>query len=76
MRRRSPALAATGAALTDIDTALETCAVMVVLVDHDIFRSVPLDERRGKTVPTREGYGLTSPDLPPMPCIAWDVAED
>ena len=45
-----PALAATGAALTDIDTALETCAVMVVLVDHDIFRSVPLDERRGKTV--------------------------
>ncbi|MGE7205504.1 UDP-N-acetyl-D-mannosamine dehydrogenase [Sphingomonas sp. NPDC019816] len=45
-----PALAATGAVLTDIDTALETCPAMVVLVDHDIFRSVPLDERRGKTV--------------------------
>lgn len=45
-----PAIAATGAVLTDIDTALETCAAMVVLVDHDIFRSVPLDERRGKTV--------------------------
>ncbi|WP_312488894.1 UDP-N-acetyl-D-mannosamine dehydrogenase [Sphingomonas sp.] len=45
-----PALAATGAVLTDIDTALETCPAMVVLVDHDIFRSVPLEERRGKTV--------------------------
>jgi len=40
----------TGATLIDIDTALETCDAMVVLVDHDIFRSVPLEERRGKTV--------------------------
>ena len=40
----------TGARLIDIDTALETCGAMIVLVDHDIFRSVPLDERRGKTV--------------------------
>lgn len=40
----------TGAKLIDIDTALETCEAMVVLVDHDIFRSVPLDERRGKAV--------------------------
>ncbi|WP_343527699.1 UDP-N-acetyl-D-mannosamine dehydrogenase [Sphingomonas sp.] len=44
------ALAATGASLIDIDVALETCEAMVVLVDHDIFRSVPLEERRGKTV--------------------------
>ncbi|MET4897242.1 UDP-N-acetyl-D-mannosamine dehydrogenase [Sphingomonadaceae bacterium jetA1] len=43
-------LAETGARLTDIDTALETCPVMIVLVDHDLFRSVPLEERRGKTV--------------------------
>ena len=40
----------TGARLIDIDTALETCGAMIVLVDHDIFRSVPLDERRGKAV--------------------------
>ena len=45
-----PALAGTGATLVDIDAALETCDAMVVLVDHDIFRSVPLEERRGKTI--------------------------
>lgn len=40
----------TGATLIDIDTALETCEAMIVLVDHDLFRSIPLEERRGKTV--------------------------
>jgi UDP-N-acetyl-D-mannosaminuronic acid dehydrogenase len=35
----------TGATLVDIDTALETCGVLVVLVDHDVFRVVPYDER-------------------------------
>jgi len=40
----------TNARLTDIDTAIETCPIMVVLVDHDIFKSVPLDERVGKIV--------------------------
>ncbi|MCT8002785.1 UDP-N-acetyl-D-mannosamine dehydrogenase [Sphingomonas sanguinis] len=40
----------TGASLIDIDTALETCEAMVVLVDHDLFRSIPLEERRGKIV--------------------------
>ena len=43
-------LAATGAALTDIDTALAECSTMIVLVDHDIFKSVPADERAGKVV--------------------------
>ncbi|MES2290037.1 MAG: UDP-N-acetyl-D-mannosamine dehydrogenase [Pseudomonadota bacterium] len=43
-------LAATGAALIDIDTALAECETMVVLVDHDIFKSVPADERAGKIV--------------------------
>ena len=35
----------TGAALVDLDAALETCGVLIVLVDHDLFRSVPLAER-------------------------------
>jgi UDP-N-acetyl-D-mannosaminuronic acid dehydrogenase len=35
----------TGASLIDIDTALETCGVLIVLVDHDVFRAVPLEER-------------------------------
>lgn len=43
-------LAATGAILTDIDTALAECETMVVLVDHDLFKSVPADERAGKTI--------------------------
>ena len=40
----------TGAALTDIDSALMECDVMIVLVDHDIFKSVPPEEREGKIV--------------------------
>jgi UDP-N-acetyl-D-mannosaminuronic acid dehydrogenase len=39
-----------GAMLTDIDTALLECEVMIVLVDHDIFKSVPPEERAGKIV--------------------------
>jgi UDP-N-acetyl-D-mannosaminuronic acid dehydrogenase len=40
----------TGATLTDIDSALMDCDVMIVLVDHDIFKSVPPEEREGKIV--------------------------
>ncbi len=40
----------TGATLTDIDNALLDCNVMVVLVDHDLFKSVPPEEREGKMV--------------------------
>ena len=43
-----PSLA--GATLTDIDEALAECGVMIVLVDHDIFKSVPADERAGKAI--------------------------
>lgn len=35
----------TGATLVDIDTVLETCGVLIVLVDHDVFRVVPPEER-------------------------------
>ncbi|WP_326524808.1 UDP-N-acetyl-D-mannosamine dehydrogenase [Sphingomonas sp.] len=55
-------LAASGARLIDIDTALEGCDTMVVLVDHDIFRSIPLDERAGKAVYDTRGIW---PDQPP-----------
>ena len=40
----------TGAALIDLDTALETCGVLIVLVDHDVFRVVPFEERSGAIV--------------------------
>ncbi len=58
------ALAATGATLTDIDTALETCPAMIVLVDHDVFRSVPLDERAGKLVYDTRGIWPDQPRAP------------
>ncbi len=59
-----PTLANTGATLVDIDTALETCPVLIVLVDHDLFRSIPLEERRGKRVLDTRGLW---PDQPLAP---------
>ncbi|MEO9461744.1 MAG: UDP-N-acetyl-D-mannosamine dehydrogenase [Marinomonas sp.] len=50
-----------GAAHVDIDTALEECDVMIVLVDHDIFKSVPLEERAAKHVYDTRGIW---PDQP------------
>ena len=40
----------TGAQLIDIDTALESCGILILLVDHDLFRSVPAEEREGAIV--------------------------
>ncbi len=51
----------TGATLIDIDTALESCAGLIVLVDHDIFKSVPLEERAAKSVYDTRGVW---PDQP------------
>ena len=35
----------TGAELVDLDTALEECGILIILVDHDVFRVVPAEER-------------------------------
>jgi UDP-N-acetyl-D-mannosaminuronic acid dehydrogenase len=51
----------TGATLTDVDSAIETCPVMIVLVDHDVFRSIPLEERLDKAVLDTRGIW---PDQP------------
>jgi UDP-N-acetyl-D-mannosaminuronic acid dehydrogenase len=59
--RLPPAFDGTGATLVDIDTAIETCPLFVVLVDHDVFRSVPLEERADKTVLDTRGIW---PDQP------------
>ncbi|MBB3910011.1 UDP-N-acetyl-D-mannosaminuronic acid dehydrogenase [Sphingomonas desiccabilis] len=59
--RLPQAFEGTGAQLIDLDTALETCPAFVVLVDHDIFRSVPLDERAEKRVHDARGIW---PDQP------------
>lgn len=54
-------LAETGAVLIDVDAALEQCESLIVLVDHDIFRSIPLDERADKQVYDTRGIW---PDQP------------
>jgi UDP-N-acetyl-D-mannosaminuronic acid dehydrogenase len=51
----------TGAELIDIDTALESCAVLIVLVDHDAFKAVPLAERAGHAVYDTRGIWLDQP---------------
>jgi UDP-N-acetyl-D-mannosaminuronic acid dehydrogenase len=52
-----------GARLIDIDTAIEQCPVMIVLVDHDVFRSVPLEERRDKAVLDTRGIWPDQPRI-------------
>ena len=51
----------TGASLIDVDGALETCDILIVLVDHDVFRVVPLAERADKLVYDTRGIW---PDQP------------
>ena len=53
--------AGTGAELIDIDTAIERCGVFIVLVDHDVFKSVPLDERADKAVYDTRGIWRDQP---------------
>ena len=56
-----------GATLIDIDTAIAGCPIMIVLVDHDVFRSVPLEERADKRVLDTRGIW---PDQPRIPRVA------
>ncbi len=55
----------TAARLVDVDTAIETCPIMIVLVDHDVFRSIPIDERRDKAVLDTRGIWPDQPAAPP-----------
>ena len=58
-------LASSGATLIDVDDAIETCPIMIVLVDHDVFRSVPLEERAGKQVLDTRGIWTDQPRAQP-----------
>jgi UDP-N-acetyl-D-mannosaminuronic acid dehydrogenase len=51
--------------LVDIDTALESCDILIVLVDHDLFRSIPLSERAGKIVYDTRGIWPDQPRARP-----------
>ena len=50
-----------GAALTDIDSALLDCEILIPLVDHDAFKAIPLAERSAKLVYDTRGIW---PDQP------------
>ncbi|MFN5643779.1 MAG: UDP-N-acetyl-D-mannosamine dehydrogenase [Sphingomonadales bacterium] len=52
-----------GAQLTDIDSALQDCGMLIALVDHDAFKAIPLAERRDKLVYDTRGIW---PDQPVM----------
>lgn len=58
--------AGTGAELVDLDSALTSCGILIVLVDHDLFKSIPLDERADKRVYDTRGLWPDQP-LPPPP---------
>jgi UDP-N-acetyl-D-mannosaminuronic acid dehydrogenase len=60
----------TGAQLIDIDTALEDRDVLIVLVDHDVFKAVPLAERADKLVYDTRGIW---PDQPVPAIIAGEM---
>ena len=53
--------AGTDAVMIDLDAAIEECGIFILLVDHDLFKSVPLDERSGKAVYDTRGLW---PDQP------------
>ena len=59
----------TGASLVDIDTALETCGVLIVLVDHDVFRVVPAEERGGAVIYDTRGIWPDAARAQPAPQI-------
>jgi UDP-N-acetyl-D-mannosaminuronic acid dehydrogenase len=52
----------TGARQIDLDDALESCDLLIVLVDHDVFKVVPLAERSGKVVYDTRGIWPDQPD--------------
>lgn len=61
-----PEFDGTGTQMADIDTAIERCGAMIVLVDHDVFKSVPLDERADKLVYDTRGIWPDQPRVRPV----------
>lgn len=55
--------AGAGARLLDLDSALAECDVLIVLVDHDLFKSIPLEERADKIVCDTGGLWLDQPSV-------------
>lgn len=58
-----PAFDGSGATLIDVDAAIEDCPIFIVLVDHEIFKSIPLDERADKRVYDTRGIWTDQPGV-------------
>jgi UDP-N-acetyl-D-mannosaminuronic acid dehydrogenase len=65
--------AGSGARLIELDEALAECPIFIVLVDHDVFKSVPLDERADKIVYDTRGIwpdqARASPPAPKLRAV-------
>jgi len=64
-----PEFAGGPAELIDIDDAIERCDIFIVLVDHDVFKSVPVDERADKAVYDSRGMWPDQPQSMPLPML-------
>ncbi|MCO5793703.1 MAG: UDP-N-acetyl-D-mannosamine dehydrogenase [Blastomonas sp.] len=62
-----PAYDGLGASLIDVDDAIESCDMFIVLVDHDVFKSIPLAERVSKIVYDTRGIWSDQPAHPERP---------
>lgn len=62
-----PAYDGLGARLIDVDDAIESCDLFIVLVDHDVFKSIPLAERAAKIVYDTRGIWPDQPASPERP---------
>ena len=62
-RELPSAFEGTGARLVDVDEALATCATLVVLVDHDAFAAIPVEERRHASVLDTRGLWPDQPKV-------------
>jgi UDP-N-acetyl-D-mannosaminuronic acid dehydrogenase len=49
--------------LTDIDSALLDCDILIPLVDHDAFKAIPLAERSAKLVYDTRGIWPDQPGV-------------
>lgn len=49
----------TGATLVSLDAALDRCEVLIVLVDHDEFKAVPMARRAGKRIYDTRGIWVS-----------------
>src|SRR6266581_3730565 len=61
IRKLPPQIAEHGAELTDLDEAIRTCEIAIVLVDHDHFKMIPLAERRHLAVIDTRGIWQDMP---------------